>query len=96
MPNILDAVVTDGAGATFQPSNTKNSGDMGVVQFQLTNTATVKLEGSLDNVNFIDVSNDFAATGSEVNDGERVALMPFMRANVTAHTSGTVSAWLEF
>ncbi len=90
MPKILDAVTVTGAGAVEKPSGDRTSGQMGVVQFLLTD-ATVKLEGSLDNSTFIDVSNDFTASG-----GERVALMPFLRANVTVLGSGSVSAWLEF
>ena len=61
----------------YTPVNT------GVVQ--VTGQGAVQLEGSCDNVNFQSI-----ATSVTSNAPKAVVLMPYMRANCTAYTTGDV------
>lgn len=60
----------------------------GVVQVIMTGTATVELQASLDDVNFVDV-HQFTAS-----DAKEVLCMRYMRGNVSSYTSGTVDMLL--
>src|SRR5688572_1262216 len=70
--------------------------DKAIFQVEITGTATVKLQGRCDDSapweTIVSLSNADvdATTKSAVRS---VTAMPQMRANVTAWTNGTVSAW---
>lgn len=77
-----------GAGTTY---NIQTDGPRNVeAPFQVTiaATATVAIEGSLDNTTFVSLAS-FTATGAAM-----VALFPYMRANITSFGSGAVKAML--
>lgn len=58
------------------------------VQIKGITTATVSVDGSLDGTNWVSLISktaDFVGL---------VPAMPYMRANVTAYTSGSINVWL--
>jgi hypothetical protein len=61
------------------------------VQFSGTFTATIQLQGSLDNVNWTDVGAAVSAPGLVAVSGP----LQFLRANVTAFTSGVPVAIVD-
>lgn len=79
---LLDAVGATGASKEFTPSTYK-------VNFQIiiSATATCTIQGSLDGTNWTTVGTAATATGWVLAD----APYKYLRANVTAFTSGTVT-----
>lgn len=78
---LLDAVGATGAGTAVQ-----NPGRHKLFQAVISGTATVDIEGSLDNVNWVQLGQ-LTASGI-VSDSDP---WEYVRANVTAWTSGTVT-----
>lgn len=78
---LLDAVGETGAGIAATPAALNR-----VFSCVISNTATCKLQGSVDNATWHDLYT-FTATGA-VTTAEP---WPYVRGNVTAFTSGTVS-----
>jgi hypothetical protein len=91
MANDVLTLLTDaeetGAGTAARIRVTKNVEQVLYVIRGIT-TATVKIQGSLDGTNWVDLAS---ATADE---GGGVTAMPYMRANVTAYTTGTIVAEL--
>ena len=88
--NIASAVAATGAQSTF---NNKVSGikPEGLLQVEITGIATCRLEGSLDGgTTWAPLTNDITASGMYA-----VMFAHDYRLNVTAFTSGTVSAWVQ-
>ena len=81
--NLLSAAGAVGAGAAHQVN-----GDRLGIYIRITGTATVKMETSADGVSWVDSSiTGKTASGYFALD----ELHRFVRANVTAWTSGTVT-----
>lgn len=80
----VPVTVTAGAAVNVQHMGTKT------VQVTGTFVATVQIQGSLDNVNWVNEGAAFTAPG-KIDVTSRWA---FMRANTTAFTSGTPAARL--
>lgn len=86
----------DGATVTAQPLGAKRGVGShprsGIFQVVIATTATVTIEGRLDNSGTAPwvVIATFTVSGAQA-----VELFTFMRANVTAWTSGNVDAWLD-
>ncbi len=82
---LLDAAGAAGAGASFKVPRKTQLGDISV-QSVITLTATVAFEVSNDNVNWF-------AAGSDTADAmtDYPGSFIWMRGNVTAWTSGTVT-----
>jgi hypothetical protein len=87
--NLLTAAGAVGAGSAVTPlRDHHNESQQGTIGIKISATATCKIEGSFDNVTW------FQLASVSANAAQLVPLCPFMRANVTAWTSGTVDAWL--
>jgi hypothetical protein len=85
---ILDAVETQGAGTAVEVLNY----DKFMAQVAGIVTATVKIEGSIDGTNFVDISG-----GGKSADGLTSLIQGLfykIRANVSAYTSGTITVKL--
>lgn len=82
---LLDAAGETGAGSA-QAMNRAGK----VFQYLVTGTATLKLEGSVDGTNWVDLATGLSASGKTANTEP----WPFVRANVTGYTSGAVSCWV--
>jgi len=78
---LLNAVSQAGAGSTVQPDKTAR-----VYQITITGTATVAIEASCDDSNWVTLASVTASGGYE-----STAPWPYVRANVTSYTSGTVT-----
>jgi hypothetical protein len=61
-----------------------------VSQVLITGTATVQMQASVDNDNWISLGDPITASGGY----ESEAPWPYMRANVTSYSSGAVSVWV--
>lgn len=81
---LLSAVTATGASRSTRVDQHKAS----LVVTGIT-TATVHLEGSADNTNWVSLGS-VTADGVVTKDNA----VPYLRANVTAYTSGTISAKL--
>lgn len=88
---IVDAAVATGGGAVsyMQKHSQNNPTNIGVVQFEITGTATVNLEGRLDALAPWVVIATFTTSGAQA-----VTQFPQMRGNVTSWSSGVVNGWL--
>lgn len=65
---------------------------VGVVQAAFGGTATVTIEGQLnDAAGWTTITT---ISSADTSKAKTVALMPQMRINITAHTSGSVNCWL--
>lgn len=78
---LLDAVGTTGAGAVYGGQTAR------VFAVEITDTATVQMQCSVDNVLWLPLGDPITATAGY----ESEAPWPYMRANVTSWTSGTVT-----
>jgi hypothetical protein len=93
---LLNAVTATGTGTalklfvgdTAQPRNYRR-GARGLVKAVLTGTATVSLEGSLTGTSYVTI---VSLTASGIYE---ITLPPYLRGNVTAFTSGTVTLMVE-
>lgn len=83
---LLNAAEATGAGPVFNPP-----ADATVrLHATISNTATVKLQGSIDGTTWFDL---YTVTATEAFTSDA---WPYLRGNVTAYTSGTVTllaAW---
>jgi len=79
---LIDGATETGAGAAH---DLRDPFSPGAVQAVVSGTATVKLQGSLNGTDWCDIAS---FTG---NDAAEVTALRYVRGNVTAHTSGTVS-----
>ena len=90
--NLGTLAATGTASAIFMPDRNRGYTQVnsGVVQV-VGGSGTIQLEGSCDGTNFI-------ALASSINNGtgKSVAMMPYMRANCTAYTSGNLVTYLTF
>lgn len=89
---LLNAVNATGAGASIKPlrRSIDARANQGVFQVSGITTATVSIQGRADpSAPWVDLQV-FTSDGSIA-----VQLMNEMRANVSAYTSGTISAWLN-
>lgn len=80
---LLNAVAATGAGSTFQPL-----GRNCTFELIISNTATVKLQVSFDGSTWLDLPASSVSATALLSIGE---WYPYVRANVTAWTSGTVT-----
>lgn len=85
---LLNAVAAVGAGTVFPID--EDVASKKILQAIITGTATVKLQGSLNNVDWVDVGTAVSVSGYQLVD-----VFPYMRGNVTAWTSGTVTLLLD-
>lgn len=87
---LLSAVGATGAGTgTAFSDDVRARTASGIVQAIISATATVALEGSVNNSAWFTIIS-FTASGAQVVD-----LPPYVRGNVTAFTSGTVTLLLD-
>lgn len=87
---LLNAVTATGAGASHKLTEQRRNLTYPIVIHGIT-TATVVIEASFDGTNWVPV------TGGTITADSGITLdvpFPFMRANVTSYTSGTITAWL--
>ena len=88
---LLDGVSANGDGTVYE-SRFLRDNETGLVQavFGGDRTGTLKLQGSLDGTNFVDVAS-FTASGSVA-----VTIFPFLKGNLSSigGSSGTVSLLL--
>lgn len=82
---LLDAVTATGAGNWIPTQGQSLEVLDGLVAALITGTATVKLQGSMDESAAFDI-HEFTADGAQT-----VTLPPFIRGNVTAYTDGAVT-----
>lgn len=94
---LLSAVAATGAGSTLSGDDRETS--MATIQLAITGTATVTWEASTDGVNFVPILALNLATGvtsttatASGNYALNVPAIALVRPNVTAYTSGTVTA----
>ena len=95
MAILLDAVEATGGSAVYYPRH-KTAGGTGTFQVEITGAATVKCQGRADSeAPWVDIA-EYDADDMNADDSAAtwVTLMPEMRANVSAYTSGAVSAWI--
>ncbi len=89
----LDAVATTGAGSARDLEGVFRQHTMSVVASGVTNSFTIKIEGSHDNVNWFELGNAVPSGGgtvvSMVTAGTH--LVRYVRANIT-NISGSVTA----
>lgn len=91
LSNLLSAVTATGAGTTVHFSDeTRRKSPQAIVHAIISATATVALQGSINNTDWFTIYS-FTTTGAQLVD-----LPPYVRGNVTAYTSGTVSLVLDF
>lgn len=88
--NLLNGVTATGAGPTVTPVHPRGDHENLNVVIRGITTATVALEGSLDGTNWV------AITSKTADYAGKVADFPYLRANVTAYTSGTIYADVEY
>lgn len=89
---ILTAAAATGGGAVqnMQRHSKNNPTNIGVVQFEITGTATATLEGrATPTAPWVTICT-FTASGAQA-----ISQFPQMRGNVTAYTSGAVNGWLS-
>lgn len=85
---LLNAVSATGAGAIQTFDTDGVGGKYGIVQAEITGTATVQIQGRLSaTAPWVTVA-EFTASGAN-----EILMMPEMRGNVSARTSGTISLW---
>lgn len=84
--NLATNVSASGA-QTGKNTNPIPSSKTGVFQINISNTATVALEGRFNSNHDWEVINTYTASTVE-----NVTIMPEMRVNVTSYTSGTIYA----
>lgn len=82
--NSLTAAVATGAGKVFTPQTSSVT-----LLVQGITTATVALQASMDNTSFTTVGTPVTADGVVIVDTP----YKYLRANVTAYTSGTINAF---
>ena len=82
----LTGASATGAGSVYQSDGLDNQ----KVQYAISGTfvGTVAIEGSIDGTTYLELATSTTPATAEVS------LMPFMRANVTAYTSGAIDAAL--
>lgn len=78
---LLNAVSATGAGEIIEPYAIKR-----VFQVIISDTATCKLQASIDGTNWIDLRESTASEGFSTAEP-----WPYVRGNVSAYTSGTVT-----
>ena len=81
---LLEGVTGTGAG----DAKTVSRVDLGAVQVTGISVATVAIEGSIDGTNYEQIGNDI--TSDEIR--QITDIVRHIRANVTAHTAGTINA----
>lgn len=87
---LIDGATGTVDGSTVQSFQDKQKSQYGVFQAEITDTATVKLQGRVSpGAPWVDVTS-LTASGAEV-----VTLFPEMRGKVSSHSAGTVNAWLK-
>lgn len=88
---LLNAVAATGAGTAYTLPVPININKL-ISQIEITTTATVVIEGRLhDDAPWVQLFTP--VTADSIND---LPLVRQIRANVTAFTAGTVSAWAAF
>ena len=78
----VDGAAATGAGSVY--SDDGRGGATIVAVTAGTFVGTVKIEGSVDGTNYVELASNTA------NDVDTVAMLPYMRGNVSAYTSGAV------
>lgn len=87
---LLSGVSATGAGSSFALSDeSRRRAPQAIVQAVISATATVALEGSVNGTNWFSI---YSWTSS---GGQLVDVPSYVRGNVTAYTSGTVSLLLD-
>lgn len=87
---ILTAAVAAEAGSVYNVAE-RFRAEARIVRAKLAGTATVRLQGRMDeNDAWQNLGTDFSATGIQ-----SIQLMPQVRANVSAWTSGAVDMWVD-
>jgi hypothetical protein len=96
----LNAVTATGAGTSVDLGVTICNPVMEVLAASVTSGFTIRLEGSLEGTNWYPIASaTVAANGTTVVTASTAVagdIIParFLRANVTARTDGTISAWV--
>lgn len=85
---LLDGATALGNGSTGGVQNL-NPAEYGIFQVEITGTATVQLRGRTSPDMPWVVIDSFTAS-----DGNRCTLFPYMDANVSSYTSGSITAEL--
>lgn len=86
---LLDEVEETGESSNHKTVSVDGRVSYGLFQGEISDTATLILQGRLS------PAAPWATVASLTESGAVVVTMfPEMRANVTAYTSGTVSAWI--
>lgn len=85
--NLANNISASGAQSVVYPNVDAPSG---VFQIEISNTATVKLQGRMSSDYSWEDLNTYTSSTSE-----NVTLFPEMRVNVTAYTSGNIDASLK-
>jgi len=83
-----DAAAATGAGTVAYPQNPLRL-DYGIFQVEITGTATVQMQGRVDENFSWHTLETYTASGAD-----KVAVFPHMRANISAYSSGEVTAVL--
>jgi len=82
---LLSGATTTGAGASVQCILEKGVPNNTVAQAIVSGTATVVLEGSFDDTTWYQIASYTASGGGQVH------VAPYMRANCTSTSGGTVT-----
>ena len=94
---LLEAATSTGAGTTALPRATGVPKPNGLIQVILNSgtSASVDIEGSLDNTNWTTIYSVDLASGGVESDLREVYLPPYIRGNVTAISGASVTANLS-
>jgi hypothetical protein len=87
---LLNGVTATGAGTAVTPEHFRGDHENLNAIIRGITTATVAIEVSLDGTNFVAITSQTADWAGKVAD------FPYIRANVTAYTSGTITVQIEY
>ncbi len=86
---LIDGQEETGASDAIGMEEARSQSMTGIVQAIVADTATVKLEGSLDGSNWYDIKS-FSSSGVDT-----FTIPPFLRGNVSAWTSGATTLKID-
>jgi|DEB0MinimDraft_3_1074331.scaffolds.fasta_scaffold00777_9 hypothetical protein len=81
---LLDAVTATTESTVYGGKGSR------VFQILITGTATVQMQASVDNTNWVSLGAAITASGGY----ESEAPWPYMRATVSSYTNGAVTVWV--
>lgn len=87
---LLNAVTGTGAGTAVTPIHNGGGHENLNAIIYGTFVGTVAIQGSLDGTNWVNLTSQTAPWAGKVND------FPYIRGNVSAYTSGSITVKIEY